>query len=230
MENNYVITSENVGARLDNFVCSCEKDCSRSHIKNMIENGDILLNGKVVKSGEKLRLNDQITVKEIEEKPLDITAENIDIEIVYEDGAWSRRANDFYKNGLISVSGSNGAASHSAKIMYIDKEGKLSTIYDFDAEGVYMLYLDPEELLPEDDYTSVNTYILGNGNKYAYIYNYDEDFNVIEAREEIYNKLFDIFTNEEYIVCNSEEEIDDYIEKYANEFGISLKNLESKLY
>ena len=84
MANNYTITEENVGKRLDSFICEVKNDFSRSHIKTMIENGDILLD-KVVKSGEKLKLNDNVVVKDVEEKQLDIKAENIDIEIVYED-------------------------------------------------------------------------------------------------------------------------------------------------
>ena len=76
---------KNVGQRLDVFLSTFFSEFTRSHIKNMIENGHVLLNDKKVKSGTKLRLDDVICILDYEVKSLDVKPENIDIDIVYED-------------------------------------------------------------------------------------------------------------------------------------------------
>lgn len=81
----FIITNNDVNKRLDVFLCSVKSEFSRSHIKNMIENNHIFLNGKTPKSGEKLKLGDVVEIEDITIKPLDVKPENIDIDIVYED-------------------------------------------------------------------------------------------------------------------------------------------------
>ena len=54
-------------------------------IKKQIENGQILLNYKIVKSGEKLRENDIVIIYQIEPKELGVSPENLPIDIIYED-------------------------------------------------------------------------------------------------------------------------------------------------
>ena len=51
MTNFFLIEEENV--RLDNLVAKILPQFSRSHIKTMIDEGKITLNGKVVKAGAK---------------------------------------------------------------------------------------------------------------------------------------------------------------------------------
>lgn len=71
--------------RLDIFLLEKLKEFSRSHIKNLIDGGKVLLNGKKVKAGEKLSKDDLIEIEEI--KPIEVQTkpEDIPIEIVYED-------------------------------------------------------------------------------------------------------------------------------------------------
>lgn len=71
--------------RLDIFLQEQIQNVSRSHIKNMIENGYVLCNGKQVKSGYKLKTGDEISVQEMQQKTLDLSPEDIKIDIVYED-------------------------------------------------------------------------------------------------------------------------------------------------
>lgn len=86
MEKNKIIaTIEDKNKRLDIFVCEKMPELTRSYVKTLIENGNILLNGEIVKSGEKLRENDEIVIEQITPKTLDLNPENIDINIVYED-------------------------------------------------------------------------------------------------------------------------------------------------
>ncbi|MBE7082116.1 MAG: RluA family pseudouridine synthase [Clostridiales bacterium] len=85
MKTNYIVTHENAGQRLDNFVLSNCPDLSRSHIKTLIENGKILLNEKTVKSGEKIKENQVVTVEIDQPKELQVLPENLNIDIVYQD-------------------------------------------------------------------------------------------------------------------------------------------------
>lgn len=84
-KNKIVATIEDKSKRLDIFVCEKMPELTRSYVKTLIENGNILLNGKMVKSGEKLRENDEIIIEQITPKTLDLSPENIDINIIYED-------------------------------------------------------------------------------------------------------------------------------------------------
>lgn len=85
MTKNFTIEKDDEGKRLDIFVQEKMPDYSRSHIKNLIENEKILINNKSKKAGEKLKIGDQIIVSDFELKELDVSPENIDIDIVYED-------------------------------------------------------------------------------------------------------------------------------------------------
>ncbi|GBG57532.1 pseudouridine synthase [Sporomusaceae bacterium FL31] len=58
---------------------------SRSFVQNLIEEGYVLVNGSLKKSNYKIRLDDQVHVVLPPPKELAIEAENIPLEIVYED-------------------------------------------------------------------------------------------------------------------------------------------------
>ncbi len=58
---------------------------SRSKVQVMIKDGSILVNEVMVKANYKVKVNDLITVEEIAEKTFELEAEDIDIDIVYED-------------------------------------------------------------------------------------------------------------------------------------------------
>lgn len=74
----------NVNERLDTFLTNQLENVSRSKIKNLVDDGKITVNGKSVKAGYKLCLNDEITVILEEEKGLNATPENIELDIVFE--------------------------------------------------------------------------------------------------------------------------------------------------
>ncbi|MFA6860305.1 MAG: RluA family pseudouridine synthase [Clostridia bacterium] len=71
--------------RFDIFALECLPSHTRSHIKNLIENGLVLLNGKTVKAGYPLKTGDKIEISEIEPKKIDLSPEDIPLSIVYED-------------------------------------------------------------------------------------------------------------------------------------------------
>lgn len=84
-ENKIILCDTNEPIRLDVYLSTLFPSITRSHIKNMIEDGHITVNGGNKKSGYMLRRNDEIKVLDIEPKKCDVSAENIPLDIVYED-------------------------------------------------------------------------------------------------------------------------------------------------
>ena len=55
MTKNLVVDEKSVGKRLDLFLSEMFSEFTRSHIKNLIEKGLVLVNGKVQKAGSLLK-------------------------------------------------------------------------------------------------------------------------------------------------------------------------------
>lgn len=79
------INSDQAGFRIDAFLAQELPHKSRSSIQKVITEGDCLVNDKVVRSSYKLRPNDDIKIELPDVIPLHADAENIPINIVYED-------------------------------------------------------------------------------------------------------------------------------------------------
>ncbi len=71
--------------RLDKLFALHYSDMSRSRIQNLIDSGNILVDGKPAKAGQKLKIGQEVSFCYEEPKPLSVEAENIEFEIVYED-------------------------------------------------------------------------------------------------------------------------------------------------
>ena len=71
--------------RLDVYLLSEFPDMTRSHIKNMITAGNVLVNNKSVKAGQTLKMGDMILVELPEPEPSEVVAEDIPLDIVYQD-------------------------------------------------------------------------------------------------------------------------------------------------
>ncbi len=84
MSSFYINESEK-NSRLDIVFFNRYPNFSRAHIKNLIDDGSILLDGKKVKAGEKVKANQKVEFEISEVKPLDATPQNVDFEIIYED-------------------------------------------------------------------------------------------------------------------------------------------------
>lgn len=80
----FPITNENVGVRVDVFL-SGKTGLTRSHVKKICDNGGLTVNGKIQKSNYKLKANDIIELDLCDSEKLDLTPENIPIDIVYQD-------------------------------------------------------------------------------------------------------------------------------------------------
>lgn len=81
----YTVEEEMIGKRLDVFVTENYEEMSRSFVQGLIEKGNIKVNGNLKKSNYKLRRNDRIEIEEVEPVELEVEAENIPMDIVYED-------------------------------------------------------------------------------------------------------------------------------------------------
>ena len=81
-----IIVDEEVNkTRLDIFLCEKMPEFSRSKIKTLIESDKILVNGKKVKAGYELKAGDEINVDDIPTESKELLAQDIPIDIVYED-------------------------------------------------------------------------------------------------------------------------------------------------
>lgn len=79
------VVLEDVGKRLDIFVNEKHSNLSRSFIKNAIDRGEILLNEKIVKAGEKIRLFDVVTIEKVSLQEISVEKQKIGFEIVFQD-------------------------------------------------------------------------------------------------------------------------------------------------
>ena len=77
--------ADNENLRIDKYISNLYSEYTRNNIQNLIDNGAVTVNLKTVKSNYKVRMGDEITVEIPEPKELDIKAENIPLDIVYED-------------------------------------------------------------------------------------------------------------------------------------------------
>ena len=81
----YTIEEQQAGERIDKAVSSLQTEWSRTQIGNWVSEGVLTVNGEVVKPKYKVKTGDviEITVPEVEE--LEIVAEDLNLEIIYED-------------------------------------------------------------------------------------------------------------------------------------------------
>ena len=81
----YIVSQEEKGKRLDAYIPSVDLDITRTSAQRLIEDGNILVNGKNVKVSYKIQENDKISVEIPEPKQIELKAQDIPIEIIYED-------------------------------------------------------------------------------------------------------------------------------------------------
>ena len=71
--------------RLDAYISSKKTNLSRTNIQRLIEEGNVLVNGQKKKISYKVQIGDNIEINIPEAKETSIKAENIPVEVVYED-------------------------------------------------------------------------------------------------------------------------------------------------
>ena len=81
----FLVSPTDAGERIDAFLAAKVSDWSRSRLQHLIDDGEVLVNGRVCKSSYKIKASDEIEA-ELNSLPLTtFAAEDIPIEVVYED-------------------------------------------------------------------------------------------------------------------------------------------------
>lgn len=79
------VGAEDIGERIDRHISDRMEELTRSAVQGLIEKGNILVNGSAVSKNYKLKSGDNICVEVPEPQAMDTVAENIPLDIVYED-------------------------------------------------------------------------------------------------------------------------------------------------
>lgn len=76
---------ENQQMRLDKYLAEQFPEQTRSYLQKLIKDGEVLVNGKNVKTGYQLSKGYEVSVNIPEPKELDVEPQKMDLDIVYED-------------------------------------------------------------------------------------------------------------------------------------------------
>lgn len=98
----FVITADEAGERIDKIISSNTDGLSRSAVQKLIDDGNVSVNSIVITKNYKVRVGDKIALVIPKPKELEITAENIPLDIRYED------------NDLLVVNKKKGMVVHPA--------------------------------------------------------------------------------------------------------------------
>lgn len=98
----YIVNDSDINKRIDSYIAGKEQEISRVAVKRLIEQGKILVNGKQVKVSYKVQLGDVITQEAEDIKEIELKAQEIPLEILYED------------NDIIVVNKPKGMVVHPA--------------------------------------------------------------------------------------------------------------------
>ena len=98
----FVVKKEEENNRIDRYLSEKSKDFSRVAIQRWIEEEKVLVNGKKIKPSYKVQENDKISIEEEKPKEIELKAQEIPLEIIYED------------NDIIVVNKPKGLVVHPA--------------------------------------------------------------------------------------------------------------------
>ncbi len=84
MKENKFVISDNAGQRVDVFLSSA-LEFTRSHVKKLCDDGNLIVNGKQSKANYVLKIGDEVVISLPEVKNLDAVPEDIPLKIVYQD-------------------------------------------------------------------------------------------------------------------------------------------------
>ena len=81
----YHVTEQDQGMRIDQFLCKCQPDVSRSAIQKWIKDGNILVQEKTCKANYRINPGDTIALFVPEPVEVSIQPQDIPLDILYED-------------------------------------------------------------------------------------------------------------------------------------------------
>lgn len=81
----FEVTGKDSGERIDKFITNCIDSLTRSYIQKMIAQENCFVNGKAVKASYRVKEEDEVAFSLPEDVEPDIAAEDIALDILYED-------------------------------------------------------------------------------------------------------------------------------------------------
>ena len=81
----YIAQENDAKIRIDKAISEKDSNLSRVAIQRLIENGKILVNGKLTKASYKLIVGDEISIEKEEPVEIKLEAEDIPLDVIYED-------------------------------------------------------------------------------------------------------------------------------------------------
>lgn len=85
IEETIELTVPSEGGRIDKYLANELENMSRSKIQGLIEEGFIQVNDQEIKSNYKVQTEDEITISIPEPEVIDLTAEDLPLDIIYQD-------------------------------------------------------------------------------------------------------------------------------------------------
>ncbi|TFG46662.1 MAG: RluA family pseudouridine synthase [Dehalococcoidia bacterium] len=79
------LTADIAGIRLDKFIAGRVTELSRVHVRELIDNAQVTVNGHTVKPSHPLKIGDKIDIAIPPPPPSAAVAENIPLDVIYED-------------------------------------------------------------------------------------------------------------------------------------------------
>lgn len=81
----YIVDEKTNNVRIDKALSEVDSVLTRSYTQKLIEQKSILVNGKEVKASYKLKLGDTVDIEYKEPEKINVKAEDISLDIIYED-------------------------------------------------------------------------------------------------------------------------------------------------
>ncbi len=97
-----IVEAEDSGIRIDKYIANTREELTRSYIQKLIQDGSILVNNRIVKANYKVEPDDCIRINLPSPVALEIVAEDIPLDIIYED------------NDIIIINKEKGMVVHPA--------------------------------------------------------------------------------------------------------------------
>ena len=152
--NKFVVDQKLANTRLDKALSELLLDVSRTKIKSYLDDGLILVNNKVEKASYKVEENDVIEVADLPKEETDLNAENIPLNIVYEDDdlmVINKPKGLVVHPGAGNKSGTlaNGLKFHSDKLSTINGDFRPGIVHRLDKDTAGLL------VVAKNDFTHV---------------------------------------------------------------------------
>ena len=142
----YLVKETDNLIRIDKFLSNIDKELSRSTIKKLIDENQVLINSNPVKASYKVKVDDLIEVIEVDFSETEIIPTKMDLDIIYEDndvlvvnkpsGLVVHPAPGHYQDTLV-----NGLMYHIKALSDINGEDRPGIVHriDKDTSGLIMI-------------------------------------------------------------------------------------------